>query len=210
MNTTDLTNKKVAILATDGYEQSELESPRLALEDAGAETFIVALDIGEITAWDGEEKDWGDREDVDYTVNEVTSDDFDALLLPGGVMNPDQLRMSKEAVELVRGFFHSGKPVGAICHGPQILIDADVVRGKSMTSYPSIKNDLINAGAYWVDEEVVVDNGLITSRTPDDLPAFNAKLIEEVAEGIHEGREMTSSGRVDFPEGASLREADLA
>jgi deglycase len=179
----DLHGKKVAILATDGFEQSELLEPRAALDDAGAETKIVSPKNDVIKGWD--HTDWGETIKVDLFLEDVDCDDFDALLLPGGVMNPDKLRTFPEAVEFVRGFFEAGKPVAAICHGPQILIDADVVRGRKLTSYPSIKNDLMNAGAEWYDRAVVTDQGLVTSRRPDDLPEFNKKMIEEIAEGIH-------------------------
>jgi protease I len=186
MNNHRLDGKRVAILATDGFEQSELERPRVALEQAGAETVIVSLEPGEIRGWD--EDDFGESVSVDEVVPAASARDFDALLLPGGVMNPDQLRMNDAAVDFVRAFFDAGKPVAAICHGPQVLIDADVVRGRTLTSYPSIRKDLINAGAKWIDEKVVVDNGLVTSRKPDDIPAFNAKMIEEFAEGVHAGQ----------------------
>lgn len=179
----DLSGKSVAILVTDGFEQSELEKPRQALEDAGAETFIVSPKKGSVRGW--AKDNFGDKFDVDELLADADSDEYDALLLPGGVMNPDQLRMEPEAVQFVRAFFDAGKPVAAICHGPQLLIEADVVRGRKLTSYPSLKTDLRNAGAKWVDESVVVDMGLVTSRTPDDIPDFNAKMIEEIAEGIH-------------------------
>lgn len=174
---------KVAILATDGFEQSELFEPKKALEAAGADVKIVSLEKGEIKGWD--EKDWGDSIAVDLTVDEASVDDFDALQLPGGVMNPDKLRMNEKAVAFVKAFFDAGKPVGAICHAPWTLIEAGVVKGKTLTSWSSLKTDLENAGAQWVDQEVVTDNGLVTSRNPKDLPAFNEKIIEEFAEGIH-------------------------
>ncbi|MEI9960700.1 MAG: type 1 glutamine amidotransferase domain-containing protein [Limisphaerales bacterium] len=183
---TNLDGKKVAILATDGFEQSELEEPRAALDAAGAETYVVSPKSEVIQAWD--KSHFGDTIKVDATLQDADSEDYDALLLPGGVMNPDKLRQFPEAVEFVRAFFEAGKPVAAICHGPQILIDADILRGRTLTSYPSIKTDLINAGAKWVDEKVVVDQGLVTSRKPDDIPAFNKKMIEEFAEGIHAGQ----------------------
>jgi protease I len=182
----ELHGKKVAILATDGFEQSELLEPRRALNEAGAETKVVSIKEDVIKAWDG--ADWGETVKVDLPLKDADVEDFDALMLPGGVMNPDKLRMNSEAVEFVRAFFESGKPIAAICHGPQILIDADVVRGRKLTSYPSIKNDLMNAGAEWFDKVVVTDQGLVTSRRPDDLPEFNKKMIEEFAEGIHENR----------------------
>lgn len=183
MNHDRLQGKKIAILATEGFEQSELEKPRAALEEAGAETEVISPKDGEIRGWDGE--DFGDAVEVDRALADANPDDYDGLLLPGGVMNPDKLRMEPKAVEFVRAFFAAGKPVAAICHGPQLLIEADVVRGRKLTSYASVKKDLMNAGAQWVDEEVVVDNGLVTSRKPDDIPAFNAKMVEEFAEGVH-------------------------
>lgn len=179
----NLNGKKVAILATDGFEQSELVEPRKALDEAGAQTHIVSLKSGVIRGWS--EQRWGDDFTVDALVSKVSADDYDALLLPGGVMNPDKLRTDEKAVSFVKAFFDAGKPVAAICHGPQLLIEADVVAGRRLTSYPSLQTDLKNAGATWIDEEVVTDNGLVTSRKPDDIPAFNAKMIEEIAEGIH-------------------------
>jgi protease I len=181
--TQNLTGKKVAILATDGFEQDELLSPLDALKDAGAETEVVSPKEGKIKGW--KNTDWGKKVKVDVTLAEANADAYDALVLPGGVMNPDHLRRDPAALEFVKSFFRAGKPVGAICHGPWTLIDAGVVRGRKMTSYETIQTDLKNAGAEWVDQEVVVDNGLVTSRKPDDLPAFNAKLIEEIAEGVH-------------------------
>lgn len=182
-NNTKLDGVTVAILATDGFEQSELFEPKKALEEAGATVRIVSLESGEIKGWN--HTNWGAGIDVDLTVDEANADDFDALQLPGGVMNPDKLRMNERAVNFVKAFFDAGKPVGAICHAPWTLIEADVVRGRTVTSYPSIRRDLENAGANWVDAEVVTDNGLVTSRKPDDIPAFNEKIIEEFAEGIH-------------------------
>lgn len=179
----DLTGKKIAILATDGFEQDELLSPKEALEDAGAETEVVSPNKGKIKGW--KETDWGKSVKVDTVLGDARADRYDALVLPGGVMNPDHLRRNPQALEFVRGFFGSGKPVGAICHGPWTLIDAGVIKGRKVTSYESIQSDLKNAGAEWVDQEVVVDNGLVTSRKPDDLPAFNKKLLEEIAEGKH-------------------------
>jgi protease I len=179
----DLKEKRVAILATDGYEESELTSPKQALEKAGARVLVVSPKSGSIKGW--KKGDWSGKETVDLTLDEADPNDFDALLLPGGVINPDKLRREEKAVRFVRAFFDAKKPVAAICHGPQLLIEADVVRGRRMTSFFSISTDLKNAGAKWVDEEVVVDQGLVTSRSPDDLPAFNKKLVEEVAEGIH-------------------------
>jgi protease I len=167
----------VAIVATDGFEQVELTDPRKALEDAGAKTHVIAPESGTIRGWD--HKDWGIDVDVDRTFKDASADDYDALFLPGGVLNPDQLRMNEQAVSFVRHFFENSKPVGSICHGPQTLINAGVVKGRRMTSYASIQKDLENAGANWVDQEVVVDNGLITSRNPDDIPAFNEAIINE-------------------------------
>jgi protease I len=176
----NLVGKRVAILATDGFEQSELADPQRALEDAGAATDIVSLRAGTIRGW--KSGNWGDAVTVDKTVGQASADDYDALVLPGGVMNPDKLRTDQDAVRFVRRFFDEGKPVGAICHGPWTLIDAGVVQGRLMTSWPSLRQDLINAGARWVDEEVVVDNGLVTSRKPADIPAFDRRLIEVIAE----------------------------
>lgn len=181
--TQDLNGRRIAILATHGFEQSELEKPREALEQAGADTSIISIESGEIRGWSGD--DFGDSVEVDLTLDEAKADSFDGLLLPGGVMNPDSLRMEPKAVEFVRAFFAAGKPVAAICHAPQLLIEAEVVRGRRLTSYASVKKDLINAGAKWEDSEVVTDNGLVTSRKPDDIPAFNRKMIEEFAEGRH-------------------------
>ena len=183
MNSEKLQGKKIAILATDGFEQPELEQPREALNQAGATTQIISPHEGRIRAWD--HTDWGETFDVDVKLDDADASDYDALLLPGGVLNPDQLRQVPAAVGFVRAFFNAGKPVAAICHGPQMLIEADVVRGRKMTSYPSVKRDLMNAGANWVDAPVVVDQGLVTSRKPDDIPQFNAKMIEEFGEGVH-------------------------
>lgn len=179
-----LDGKKVAILVADGFEQVELTGPQEALEAAGAETEIVSPVEKKVKGW--EESDWGDKFKVDVPLEEADPNDYDALLLPGGVMNPDKLRLQPTAISFIRKFFDAHKPVGAICHGPWTLIDAGVARGRRMTSYPSIKTDLINAGVNWVDQEVVVDNGLVTSRKPADIPAFSRKLIEEISEGIHD------------------------
>jgi protease I len=192
MNNQKLDGKRIAILATEGFEQPELEEPRTALHQAGAITEIVSPKGGEIRAWD--QTDWGDTFDVDVKLDDADPTNYDALLLPGGVLNPDKLRQVPAAVEFVRGFFEAGKPVAAICHGPQMLIEADVVRNRKLTSYTSIKRDLMNAGANWVDAPVVTDRGLVTSRKPDDIPQFNAKMIEEFAEGVHASqREATAS-----------------
>ncbi|CAN5487708.1 type 1 glutamine amidotransferase domain-containing protein [soil metagenome] len=182
----DLSNKKVAILVADGFEQQEMTEPRKALDEAGATTLIVSPADGEVEGWNHFDK--GDKFTVDVPLSEAAAEDFDALLLPGGVANPDQLRMKPEAVKFVQDFFTTKKPVAVICHGAWTLIEADVVAGRTMTSWPSVKTDLINAGAVWVDQEVVVDNGLISSRNPEDIPAFNKKMIEEFAEGVHTGR----------------------
>jgi len=179
----DLNNKTVAILATNGFEESELKSPMNALKEAGAEVHIVSLESGEIKGWsDG---NWSNSYNVDKTLNEVSQKDYNALVLPGGQINPDLLRKDKNAVNFVKSFFENHKPVAAICHAPWLLAEADVLRGREITSYDSIKTDMINAGANWVDKEVVCDSGLVTSRSPEDLPAFNKKLIEEVYEGKH-------------------------
>lgn len=178
-----LKGKKVAILVEEGFEQVELTEPKKALEAEGATTEIVSPKQGSIKGWNKTE--WGDSFTVDTALESAKAQQYDALLLPGGVLNPDKLRMNTEAVSFVKSFFDSHKPVAAICHGPWTLIEAGVVNGKKMTSYQSISSDLKNAGAQWVDQEVVVDNGLVTSRNPDDLPAFNSKMIEEFAEGKH-------------------------
>src|SRR5947209_3179873 len=179
----ELEGKKVAILVADGFEQVELTGPKEALEKAGASTQIVSPVEEEVQGWN--HYDAGDMFPVDVPLKEANAQIYDALLLPGGVANPDQLRMVPEAVEFIKAFFEAGKPVAAICHGPWTLIEADVVRGRTITSWPSLRTDLRNAGAEWVDEEVVTDNGLVTSRKPDDIPAFNRKMIEEFGEGRH-------------------------
>ena len=176
--------KRIAILATNGFEESELKSPKEAMEKEGFQVDIVSPQAGKIKGWS--KGNWSNSYDVDETLDNVKADDYSALMLPGGVMNPDTLRQNDRALTFVRDFFKQEKPVAAICHAPWILISADVVKGRKMTSYKSIKDDLINAGANWVDEEVVVDQGFVTSRNPNDLPAFNAKLIEEIKEGKHE------------------------
>lgn len=181
--TANLQGKRVALLVASGFEQEELTSPKQALEAAGARIDIVSPDEGQVTGW--KHTDWGDAFEVDVPLADAQADEYDALVLPGGLMNPDQLRTNERAIRFVRSFFDAGKPVGAICHGPWTLIDAGVVNGRKVTSYESIQTDLKNAGAQWVDEEVVCDNGLVTSRKPADLPAFNRKLIEEIAKGVH-------------------------
>jgi protease I len=179
-----LDGKKVAILVADGFEQVEMTKPRQALQDAGAQTKIVSPGSGKIQGMNHADK--GDKFDVDLTLDNANPNDFDALLIPGGLMNPDTLRANDDALEFARRFFEDGKPVAAICHGPWVLADAGLLRGRTLTSWPHIKHDIKNAGGKWVNEEVVVDNGLVTSRKPDDIPAFNEKMIEEFAEGIHE------------------------
>jgi len=177
-------SKRIAILATNGFEESELKSPKEYLEKQGWTADIVSLKSGTIKGW--KDGNWSNEFKVDYTLDQVSSKDYDALVLPGGVINPDQLRRDEKAVSFVKDFFSESKPVAAICHGPQILVDAEVLEGRNITSFSSVRKDLINAGAVWTDEEVVVDSGLVTSRTPDDLPAFNKKMVEEIKEGKHE------------------------
>jgi protease I len=181
MPTNTLQGKKVAILVTDGFEQSELLEPRKALDEAGAKTQVVSPADKKVKGWN--HKEWGQEVPVDVPLNSAKADEFDALLLPGGVMNPDQLRMDPKAVEFVKKFTDAGKPVAAICHGPWTLIEAGAVRGRTLTSWPSLKTDLKNAGANWVDKEVVNDQGLVTSRKPDDIPAFNREMIRLFGEG---------------------------
>jgi protease I len=182
---TNLEGKRVAILVANGFEQVELTGPKEALEAAGAETQIISPVEKKVYGWEGESEDWGDKFKVDVPLAEANARNYDALLLPGGVMNPDKLRLEPRAIEFIREFAAAGKPIGAICHGPWTLIDAGIAKGRRLTSYPSIRLDLINAGADWTDAEVVVDNGLVTSRKPADIPAFNRKLIEEIGEGTH-------------------------
>lgn len=178
-----LSGKKVAVLMTDGFEEVEFTEPRKALEEEGAEVIVVAPKAGEIKAWDKTE--WGSTYRVDQPLSEADADAFDALLMPGGVMNPDNLRLEPKAVEFLAEFIENEKPIAAICHAPQLFTETGLVRGRRMTSYPSVQTDLKNAGVEWVDQEVVVDNGIITSRKPSDIPAFNAKMIEEFCEGSH-------------------------
>jgi len=178
----NLNNLKVAILVTDGFEQVELTEPRKALDDAGANTSIVSLKKGEVRGWKFTE--WGDKFPVDEVVDQAQATSFDALLLPGGVMNPDALRMKPEAVEFVKAFFVANKPVAVICHGSWTLIEADVVKGKNITSWPSVKTDLENAGATWLDQEAVVDGNLVSSRSPDDMPAFTREMVNLFAGAV--------------------------
>jgi protease I len=183
----ELSGRQVAILATDGVERVELEQPRSAVTDAGAEVALLSIHDGEIAARNNDLEEAGTFA-VDGLVSDASVDDYDALLLPGGTVNPDKLRMDEDAVAFVREFFESGKPIGTICHGPWTLVEAGVVAGRQITSWPSVRTDLRNAGASVLDEEVVVDGGLVSSRSPDDLPAFCAKVVEEFAEGRHADR----------------------
>lgn len=178
-----LRGKTVAILVADGFEEIEMTEPRKALEEAGANTVLVCPGKDRVRAWNHTE--WSKEYDVDIQLETADAEMFDALLVPGGVMSPDKLRENEFALSFIRSFTKSGKPIAAICHGPWVLINAEAVSGRKMTSYGSLRADLLNAGARWVNEEVVVDNGLVTSRNPDDLPAFNRKMLEEFAEGVH-------------------------
>jgi|SRR5581483_1508501 len=181
----DLAGKRVAAIIDNGFEQIELLEPKGALEAAGATVDVISPQSKTVRGWN--HKEWGDDVRVDRALDAAKPDEYDALLLPGGVMNPDRLRTNEKAVRFVRAMFDAGKPIAAICHGPWTLVEADVVRGLKMTSWPSLKTDLTNAGAQWTDEQVVVDRGIVTSRKPDDIPAFNAKMIEEIKEGRHGG-----------------------
>jgi protease I len=180
----ELDGKRVAFLFTEGVEQVELTEPLKAVGDAGAEADLISLEQGEVQMFNHLDK--GETIEAEHAVSDVQASDYDALVVPGGVANPDALRMDEDAVRFVRDFFEQDKPVGIICHGPWLLVEANVAKGRKVTSWPSLQTDLRNAGAEWVDEEVVVDNGLVTSRKPDDLPAFCAKIVEEFAEGKHE------------------------
>ena len=189
-----LDGKRVAIVATDMVEQVELVEPRKALDEAGATTEMISIRPGEIQGANHHDK--ADKHKVDKLIEEVDAGDYDALMLPGGVANPDELRTNENVVQFVRDFFEAGKPVAAICHGPWVLVEADVVSGRKVTSWPSLQTDIRNAGGEWVDEEVVVDSGLVTSRKPDDIPAFNEKMLEEFAEGMHsEQKEKAQTAR---------------
>jgi protease I len=184
MADTTLQGKRIAVLAAEGVEQVELTEPRKALDDAGATTELISIDRGPVQAMNHTDK--ADTFPVDHTVDEVDAGDYDGLLLPGGALNPDNLRQNRRAVELVRQFFDSGKPIAAICHAPWVLIEADVVRDLTVTSWPSLQTDIRNAGGSWVDEQVVTDQGIVTSRKPDDIPAFSKKMLEEFQEGTHQ------------------------
>jgi len=179
-----LSNKRVAILTEEGFEQIELTSPLEALRNAGATVDVISPKSGKVKAWN--KTDWGIEVKVDKQLSMVSPDDYDALVLPGGVLNPDKLRQNKEAVAFVSAFVDEGKPIAAICHGTQMLIETGMMSGRNLTSFPSLETDFKNAGAHWVDQEVVADNGLVTSRKPADLPAFNRKMIEEIEEGLHD------------------------
>lgn len=179
-----INQKRVAILTDNGFEEVELTSPKRAMEDAGMKVDIISSEKEKVKGWDHDH--WSIELPVDVNLSEANPFDYDALMIPGGVINPDKMRINKEYVDFAKDFMEAGKPVAAICHGPQLLIETGLLEGKKMTSYPSIKTDLTNAGVDWLDEEVVVDNGLITSRSPKDLEAFNKKLLEEIKEGVHE------------------------
>jgi protease I len=182
----ELSGKKIAILATNGFEQSELEVPRDALKEAGATVDVISLEAGEIKGWD--KKDWGHPVKVDKVLDQVSAKDYDAVVLPGGQINPDLLRVETKALQFIKDIFEAKKVVAAVCHAPWLLIETDIAKGRKMTSFKSIKTDVINAGGKWEDSEVVVDQGVITSRNPGDLKAFSAKIIEEVKEGRHTKR----------------------
>ena len=182
----NLKDKTVAILVTDGFEEVEFTKPLKALKDAGATVHVVAPHAGKVRAWNSD--NWGQSYKVDRTLDEVQASDYNSLMLPGGVMNPDKLRTNKKAIAFTKSFFEAGKPIAAICHAPQLLIETGALKGRTLTSYPSLRTDLENAGATWKDQEVLVDHGLTTSRNPDDIPAFINKMLEEISEGKHEGQ----------------------
>ena len=183
---TSLANKKIAILTDNGFEEIELTSPKKALEDAGATVHIVSMQKEKVKGWDHDH--WSIELPVDSELDKTNTEDYDALMIPGGVMNPDTMRLYTDYIAFAQEFIEAGKPVGAICHAPQLLIETGMIQGVELTSFHSIKTDLINAGANWVDKEVVVDNGIVTSRSPKDLEAFNKRLVEEIAEGVHRRR----------------------
>jgi protease I len=187
----DISGKKILILATNGFEQAELEVPRDRLKAAGATVDVVSPEEGEIRGW--EKKDWGRAVSVDKPLSEAKADDYDAIVLPGGQMNPDTLRQNKQALDLIRAFYDQNKIVAAVCHAPWLLVETGIANGHTMTSYNSMKTDVVNAGAKWVDEPVVVDNGVVTSRNPGDLEAFSEKIAEEVAEGRHQSRDAAAA-----------------
>ena len=180
----DKNQKRIAILTENGFEEVELTSPKKAMEDAGMKVDIISSEKAKVKGWNHDH--WSIELPVDVNLSEANPFDYDALMIPGGVINPDKMRINKEYVNFAKDFMEAGKPVAAICHGPQLLIETGLLEGRKMTSYPSVKTDLINAGAHWEDSEVVVDNGLVTSRSPKDLEAFNKKLLEEIREGVHE------------------------
>ena len=180
----NLKEKRVAIITENGFEEVELTSPKKVMEDAGIKVDVISPQKNKVKAWDKDH--WSIEIPVDVNITDANADDYDALMIPGGVMNPDKMRTNEDCIQFAKSFLESGKPVAAICHGPQLLIETGLLNGREMTSYPSLKTDLINAGVNWKDKEVIVDNGLVTSRSPKDLEAFNKKLLEEIKEGMHE------------------------